>query len=137
MGSTAQRKQLKKRERFIGIPYRVAQSSQFASLKAAEVKLLIDMLTQYTGSNNGSLSPCHSLMRKRGWAKSSLHRAFSALLSKGFLVVTRQGWKVRGRATLVAITWNGIDEPRNGIMFDEGIKPSPVPLALWCKDPTA
>lgn len=133
MGSN--KHQRRKNGRFIGIPYHVANSEIFGHLKGAEVKLLIDLLCQRNGSNNGCLSPCYSLMKKRGWAKSSLHRAFSGLVDKGFLVVTRQGWKVRGRPTLVAVTWDGIDESRPGVEYDDGITPSPVPLGYWCKEP--
>lgn len=126
------RSQKQAKERFIGIPYRVANSAPFAALKGPEVKLLIDLLTQYNGRNNGSLSPTISLMGKRNWAESSLYRAFKKLEHAGFLLVTRQGWKVRGKATMVAITWNGIDEP-TGFSYDEGIKVSAVPLGYWCK----
>ena len=123
--------------RFLGIPYNVGNSKYFAELTAAEVKLLVDLLLQYTGSNNGSLSACHALMKKRGWAKSSLYRAYTGLLRKGFLVITRQGWKQRGRPTLVAITWIGIDEPRDGITYDDGVKVSHSPLTYWCKAPSS
>jgi len=123
----------KSKGRFIGIPYQVAIGSQFAALKAPEVKLLVDILTQYNGNNNGRLSTCHTLLKKRGWAKSSLYRAYSNLVHAGFLVVTRQGWKQRGRPTLVAITWNGIDESGD-IEYDDGIDPSPVSLRYWEKD---
>ena len=125
----------KRKERFIGIPYRVAESRPFNELKAQEIKLLINLLTQRNGRNNGSLSPCYALMKKQGWASSSLYRAFTGLVEKGFLVVTRQGWKQRGRPTLVAITWDGIDEPAGGIEYDDEIKPHPVPLNYWRKAP--
>ncbi|WP_415911634.1 hypothetical protein [Neptuniibacter sp. QD37_11] len=127
----------KKKGRFVGIPYHVAKSLPFAQLKAAEVKLLVDLLCQCNGRNNGCLSACHALMKERGWASSSLHRAFSGLISKGFLVVTRQGWKQRGRPTLVAITWNGIDEPVKGVQYDDGISPGNIPLGYWCKSPSS
>jgi hypothetical protein len=124
---------LKKRKgRFLGIPYSVVNSAPFAELRAPEVKLLVDLLLQYNGRNNGTLSPCHTLMEKRGWAKSSLHRAFSNLQHLGFLVVTRQGWKRRGKATFVAITWLEINEPQNGIEYDDGIASSNKPLSYWC-----
>lgn len=120
-------------KRFVGIPWRVVQSPQFASLKSSEVKLLIDLLTQRNGENNGSLTVSHAVLKKRGWATSSLYRAYCSLVYKGFLIVTRQGWKVRGRATMVAITWLGIDEP-NKFSYDEGVKPDATPLGYWCKD---
>ena len=122
----------KQRGRFVGIPYTVANSKLFKDLRAPEVKLLFDLMTQYSGNNNGRLSPCHTLMRERGWASSSLHRAFNSLQHLGFVVVTRKGWKVRGKPTLVAVTWAGIDEPCNGVVYEEGIRPSETPLNYWC-----
>ncbi len=124
-----------KRARFISIPYHVVTSEACAKLRAPEIKLLVDLLIQRNGSNNGMLSPCYSLMKKRGWAKSSLYRAYRSLVHNGFLVITRQGYKIRGKATLVAVTWDGIDEEKN-CTYDDGIKPSPVPLGYWCKDKT-
>ncbi len=120
-----------RKERFLGIPYHVGCSSEFATLSGNETKLLVDLLVQYNGRNNGNLSTTISLMKGRGWASSSLYRAHTELIKKGFLVVTRQGWKQRGRPTLVAITWNGIDEC--GVVYDECVTPSPVPLRSWRK----
>lgn len=125
----------KSKGRFIGIPYHVAKSEYFGNLNFRETKLIMDLLIQYNGYNNGSMSPCFALMNKRGWNSSStLHRAFNGLKEKGFLIVTRQGVKKKGFATLVAITWLGIDEPQNDqIVYDTGIKVSHKPLAYWCK----
>lgn len=78
------------------------------------------------------MSPCYTLMKEKGWAKSSLHRAFKSLVNTGFLVITRQGYKVRGMATLVAVTWLGIDEHKNNV-YDEHIKVSHIPLNTWCQ----
>lgn len=129
-----QSKKRKRSGRFIGIPYEIANSSIFANLRAPENKLIIDLLLQYTGRNNGMLSACYTLMEKRGWSSTSLHRAFNKLQHAGIVVVTRQGWKCRGKPTLVALTWHGIDEPRNGVVYDCSIKPSEVPLSYWCKE---
>ncbi|MEH6552429.1 MAG: hypothetical protein V7744_20835 [Pseudomonadales bacterium] len=119
--------------RFIGIPYHVAQSYQFATLSAHANKLLLDLLLQYTGSNNGRLSACWTLMRARQWrSTSTVFKAKKELLEKGFIVVTKSGKKMRGHPTLLAITWNGIDDC-NGEIFDECIKVSVVPLSLWNK----
>lgn len=126
-----------KKGRFVGIPYEVARSKPFIDLRAPEVKLLFDLMCQYNGSNNGCLSPCHTLMRERGWAKSSLYRAFVNLEHSGFVVITRIGTKIRGIPTLVAVTWNSIDEPRDGVEYDGGVTPSNVPLNFWCKAKTS
>lgn len=116
----------RKKGRFLGIPHHIAASDAYCELGAQEVKLLMDLLFQYNGSNNGDLFPTYSLMKDRGWEgkKGSLYRAKDALLQNGFISVTRQGWKERGKPTLVAITWNGIDEPRKGLVYDEGVTPS-------------
>lgn len=117
--------------RFVGIPFSVLDSPQGKALKHAEKAFLIDLLLQYTGSNNGMLSPCFALMSEYGWATSSLHRAKKGLIDKGFLVVTRQGKKIKGVPTLVAVTWRGIDEPRKTLVYDDGIKPDATPLNYW------
>lgn len=120
----------KKNGRFVGIPYSVVSSGQFCGLTAQAVKLLVDLSHQRTGSNNGKLSPCWTLMRERGWKSSAtLHKAFNELLRKGFVVVTKRGRKLRGHPTLVAVTWDGIDEC--GVDYDEGVKVSAAPLAHW------
>lgn len=121
--------------RFVGVPYNVASSPQWCELSAHEVKLLFDLSFQYNGSNNGNLSATHTLMKGRGWANGTLGRTLASLLEKGFLVITRQGWKQRGKPTLLALTWNGIDEPPTNIGYDSGINPSPVPLNHWNKPP--
>lgn len=121
--------------RFIGIPHRVAASPQWCGLSAHEVKLLIDLAFQYTGFNNGNLTAAHSIVGERGWVKSTLYRTLDSLKNKGFVVVTRQGWKQRGKPTLLALTWQGIDEPPRGIEYDAGIKADPVPLNYWYKPP--
>ena len=69
-------------------------------------------------------------MRNRGWkSKGTLYRAFKEVKDNGFIVVTKQGMKLRGRPTLCAVTWDGIDDCN--IQYDEGIKPNPVPLNTW------
>lgn len=128
------RKPKRPKERFVGIPIRVANSAPFKSLSAYEQKFIFDLLTQYSGYNNGTLSPTHSLLKDRNWASGTLHRTFASCEAKGWVVVTRKGWKQRGKPTLVAITWLGIDEVL-GIEYDEDIKPSETPLGYWCTDP--
>lgn len=126
MGSAKKRKN----ERFVGIPYRVATHPNFVLLPAQQFKLLFQIWTQYNGKNNGNLTACWSVMRGQGWVgRGSLYRAFSGLKEKGFVVVTRQGKKVRGHPTLLAVTWSGIDDCE--IEYDPGIKPSGTPLRYW------
>jgi hypothetical protein len=122
--------------RYIKLPHHVVTSEQWASLSSKAIKLLVDLLSQYNGHNNGMLSPCLSLMKKRGWASSSLYRAYVELVHAGFIVVTRQGYKIRGYPTLIATTWNGIDEPKKNCNYDPGVMPSHTPLNYWAKHPS-
>lgn len=120
--------------RFVGIPYHVANSDVFSKLDAYEVKLLFDLSRQFNGRNNGNLTATLTLMESWGWASGTLHRTQKSLLEKGFITVTRQGWKQRGKPTLLALTWHEIHEPPKTVEYDEGVKVSPVPLNYWCKD---
>lgn len=116
-------------------------SDRFISLSPGALKLLIDLLWQYKGGpeakhggNNGTLSACWTLMKRRGWKSSaSVYRAKKELLDKGFIVVTKEGKKLRGCPTLFAITWSGISDC--GVVYDPHIQPSTTPLSLWQKDP--
>lgn len=114
----------------MSIPHRMLNHPNFVSLTPLELKLLIDVWSQYNGRNNGSLTASMSLMQKRGWSSTgSLYKALSSLKKKGFFVVTKQGKKIKGDATLLAATWEGIDESRKD--YDPEIKPSHVPLRSW------
>ncbi len=114
--------------RFAGIPHHVLKSDRGKSLTGLEMRLLVHLLLQSNGSNNGNLSPTYSLMKMLGWKSTgSLDRAKRGLEHKGFIIVTRQGHKIRGDCTLVAITWHGIDDALRR-EYDDHIKVSPVPL---------
>lgn len=125
-----------KKRRFVGLPYNMVSTRQFASLSSKAVKLLIDLSLQRNGHNNGKLSACWTLMKQRGWKSSaSVYRARKELIDAGFLIITRTGLKKRGHATLVAVTWDGIDDCC--VDYDAGITPSNIPLSYWCKHPSA
>ncbi|MFZ5579257.1 MAG: hypothetical protein ACOZAQ_02165 [Pseudomonadota bacterium] len=111
---------------FTKLPHNVTTSEQFANLSAYAVKLLVDMLNQYQGKNNGDLSPSFTLMKRHGWSsKATLAKALAELEGKGFIVKTRQGG--RHKASLYAVTWLGIDECDGKLE-----RPArPVPLNYW------
>lgn len=114
--------------RFISIPHHVLKSDAGKSLTGPEMRLLAHLLLQYNGKNNGNLSPTFSLMKEMGWSsKGTLFKARQGLEHKGFIVMTKQGKKIRGDCTLVAVTWHGVDDPINW-EYEECIKVSPVPL---------
>lgn len=96
---------------FAGIPKAVLETEKYRRLAGWDVKLLLDLVKQYNGKNNGDLSAEWSKMRGLGWrSKGTLYAALSALQAAGFIEVTRQGG--RHKPTLFAITWQPVDEIR-------------------------
>lgn len=81
----------------------------FKTLSGNSTKLLIDLLSQFKGKNNGDLCATWSLMRERGWnSRGTLAKALKDLLNRGWLIKTRQGGK--HQASLYGITWMPVDD---------------------------
>jgi hypothetical protein len=94
---------------FVALPCVVIRSHSFVQLSPHAVKLMIDLLSQYKGNNNGDLCASWTLMRPRGWkSKETLNKALKELLGRDWLEVTRQGG--RHKATLYALTFYAIDD---------------------------
>ena len=94
---------------FVRIPHHVINHEHFRSLSPRATKLLIDLLAQYRGYNNGDLCAPLSLMRERGWNSSDqLFKAKKELVEKGLIRVSRQGGL--NKCNLYALTWFSIDE---------------------------
>tara|TARA_R110001599_G_scaffold343241_1_gene565707 strand:- start:1415 stop:1828 length:414 start_codon:yes stop_codon:yes gene_type:complete len=95
--------------RFFAIPYNVWAHHDFASLSPKATKLLIDVLGQYNGKNNGDMILTKAFLKTRGWnSVSQIYKARDELLEKELIVLTRQGG--RNRCSLYAFTWRNIDE---------------------------
>ncbi len=110
---------------FSALPHAITNSHEYATLSPRAVKLLVDMLAQFRGNNNGDLAACPALLKPRGWrSNSGLQRATQELLAKGFLLQTRLG--SRNRAALYAITWLAVDECRGKLEVRAG-----GPTNLW------
>lgn len=87
----------------------IINSEQYARLSHKAVKLLVDVLEQYNGGNNGDLCITMSVMKKKGWISSgTLHAAKDELVNKGWLELTRQGG--RHKCSLYAVSFYKIDE---------------------------
>jgi hypothetical protein len=96
-------------DHFFALRYDVLRSPEFSALSAIAVKLLLDLVSQFSGTNNGDLSPSWRLMKARGWkSKDTLDRALRELVERQWLVRTRPGG--RNLAALYAMTFRSIDE---------------------------
>lgn len=97
---------------FISIPIKLATSPIFRSLKPTSLKVLIELLSQYNGNNNGNLCAPKAYMVKWGIGSySTLYNAIKELLEKELIIKTKQGIFSRGGKdfSLYAIAWLPID----------------------------
>ncbi|MDR4517183.1 MAG: hypothetical protein MRK00_07335 [Nitrosomonas sp.] len=113
---------------FAALPHCLLGSQAFTGLSAHAIKLLIDLLTQYRGFNNGDLCLAWSVMEKRGWkSRDTLNKARKELLDVELIVVSRYG--DRKRPHLYALTFFATDEC--GGKLD--IKATERPYSWWRK----
>jgi hypothetical protein len=98
---------------FLSIPSALHDHPEFCNLSGSALKVLLGLLRQYRGSNNGDLSASHSQAVKWGVSsKTSLANALSDLQEYNFIIRTRQGYFTNpgGRCALYALAWKPIDE---------------------------
>lgn len=113
---------------FNALPRQFTRSNVLRQLGPFESKLLLDLLAQYNGFNNGDLCITWSVMKGRCWnSRTTLHNAKQGLLDHGLIVCTRPG--TRRRCALYALTLYDIDECKG----KHDVKPTSAPLRLWLK----
>lgn len=94
---------------FVMLRKDIITSEQYSNLSYKAIKLLLDVLEQYNGNNNGDLCVTMSVMKKRGWKSAgTLQAAKNELVAKGWLELTRQGG--RHKCSLYAVSFHPIDE---------------------------
>ena len=108
MGS-AKFKGSKYSEPFVGIVRSVFETPAFTALSPHACKLLLELVSQYRGDNNGNLTVAWSIMKKRGWnSRTTLWRCKGELIDAGFVYVTRKG-HMPSTCELLALTWFALD----------------------------
>lgn len=122
--------------KFIAIPRLILDSHEWHKLPPNAIKLALDLAAQYTGKNNGRLTPAWEAMQRRGWvSKGTLNRAKSALLEASFVVLTRKG-HAPSTAEWIGLTWWKLD---HHLSMDIGPKGLPylnfAPVQLARIDP--
>ena len=96
-------------EPFVGIVRSVFEAPVFTALSPHACKLLLELVSQYRGGNNGNLTVAWSIMKKRGWnSRTTLWRCKSELIDCGFIYVTRKG-HMPSTCELLALTWFALD----------------------------
>jgi hypothetical protein len=108
-------------EPFVGIVRSVFESPAFIALSPYASKLLLELVSQYRGDNNGNLTVAWAIVSKRGWrSRTTLWRSKDELLQAGFVFVTRKG-HFPSTCELLALTWFPLD-----------VSPKFDPEALQC-----
>lgn len=96
-------------ERFVGVPFWVMNHASFRAATHRSRALLLDVLLQYNGRNNGSLVVCDKALKPLGWnSRDGLTKAKRELVELGLLVETRRGAKPN-RAAWYALSWRPLD----------------------------
>lgn len=87
------------------LPHAVLDSVAFMGAGHPARSLLLELMRQHTGSNNGRLHLAQGWLRKRGWKSGdTIQRAKVELLKRELIVQTRQGGLNAGPC-LFALTW--------------------------------
>ena len=116
MNSAKRREKAKNRKesgRFAQLPHVVLNSADYISLSYKSKALLVDLVYQYNGKNNGDLTAALGFLKKRGWVRSAtLSSAANELLEANLIIRTREGrfQNPYSRCALYAITWQPINE---------------------------
>ena len=98
---------------FIALPHALHDSPAFASLSGIEHKVLLGLMRQYRGNNNGNLSASHTQAKEWGvGSKTSLAKALDRLQQLELIIRTREGFFLNpgGRCALYALAWLSIDD---------------------------
>lgn len=123
---------------FAALPHALMQTDDFRELSGTSLKVLLGILGQYRGQNNGDLSASFTMAHKWGIkSKSSLASALEILQEKNLIIKTREGkfMKPGGCCALYAITWRSIDEC-NGKIEISPTRTPPRKLSLERKTPS-
>lgn len=95
---------------FITLPLSVLNGAAFLGVSSHARMLLIDLVAQYRGDNNGDFCAAFSMMKLRGWKSThTLLAAKKELMDAGLIVETRKGARP-SKASLYAVTWYALDD---------------------------
>jgi hypothetical protein len=100
---------------FAALPHILMDHPDFKELSSCALRILLWLLRQYNGRNNGDLSATLSQVKRHGVKSSaSLTKATAELQQRNLVVKTREGMFTNpgGRCSLYALAWQPIDECR-------------------------
>lgn len=91
--------------RYAPVPHVVLDSVAYQGASFSARALLMEIIRQHCGSNNGHMQLSMGWLRKRGWNSwDVLYRARAELLDRGLIIETRKGGLNNGPSRF-ALTW--------------------------------
>lgn len=94
---------------YTALPHAVLDCTALMGASHAARSLLLELMRQHNGSNNGHFQLTTSWLKKRGWASvDGIRKARDELLERGLIIQTRKGGLNMG-ADQYALTWLPID----------------------------
>jgi len=98
---------------YSAIPHALQDTDDFRLLSGGAIKVLLGLIRQYRGQNNGDLSA--SFTQAKLWginSKTTLAKALDELQTRNLIVRTREGRFIKpgGCCALYALTWQPINE---------------------------
>lgn len=89
-------------------PHRMLDSQAYIGCSSRAKALLLELMRQHTGSNNGHLHLSNDWLARRGWtSRDQIAKAKAELIKRGLIVQTRQGG-LRIGPSRFALTWLSI-----------------------------
>jgi hypothetical protein len=122
-------------EPFVALKRSVFEAPAFTALSAHACKLLLELMSQYKGDNNGNLTVAMSILSKRGWrSRQTVWRCKGELIRAGFVYLTRKG-HMPSTCDLLALTWFPLDvspkfDPEALACFKAKAYAAKTPLAM-------
>ena len=111
--SRGQRRKKPGNKRYISIDYAVLEHPDFYEANPRCHKLLLYLLRQFNGRNNGDFTAAYSVLKKFGFkSKDTIAATLQELIERGLIVRTRDAKFQNPNATcaLYAVTWFEIHE---------------------------
>ncbi|HTE40040.1 MAG TPA: helix-turn-helix domain-containing protein [Steroidobacteraceae bacterium] len=106
----------------------VLESEACKSLDHAAFKILVILAAHYRGRNNGTQAITGTFAHRFGFkGRNTVYRSLRALVERGLLIQTRDGWRQKDHFALYAIGWEDITH-RDGKPLD---KPEPRNNTKW------
>lgn len=96
--------------RFAALPHAVMDSTAFMGASDSARSLLLELVRQHTGKNNGHFQLTSGWLRRRGWKSSDMvQRAKAEVIARQLAIKTRLGGLNAG-PDLWAVTWLPISD---------------------------